>query len=79
MTNYLRKAGVRQRYGGVSNSTVERMRKDGRLPPPKFFGDGPTPFWDESELDEHDRLATLRPDKSAKNRRRDEALKGASA
>jgi hypothetical protein len=69
--SYLRKAGVRQRYGDISKSTVERMLRDGRLPPPQFFGDSPTPFWDVAALDEHDRRATTRPNKPTK---RDEVL-----
>jgi predicted DNA-binding transcriptional regulator AlpA len=57
---YLRKRAVTERYGGVSIRTIERMVKDGRLPPPEYPL-GRLPMWDAAKLDEFDRAATLAP------------------
>jgi transposase len=54
---YLRKARVAQRYD-VSERTVERMAKDGRLPPPEYRGR--LPLWGEDKLDAADRAAALK-------------------
>ncbi len=53
---WLRKRQVGQRYGDVDDRTVDRMKLDGRLPPPTYFGR--IPMWCEDELDERDRQAT---------------------
>jgi predicted DNA-binding transcriptional regulator AlpA len=51
---WLRRRQVRQRYGEMSNMTLSRMVRDGRLPPPKFPYQNSVPAWDEAELDERD-------------------------
>ena len=55
---YLRKKAVAERYS-VNLRTVERMKDDGRLPPPVYRGK--FPLWDETELDASDRAAALLP------------------
>lgn len=57
---YLRKKAVTERYGGVSARWVELAVKDGRLPPPVYFGTR-FPAWDEAELDASDRRAAAQP------------------
>lgn len=57
---YLRKAAVRMRYGGITSRTVERMVKDGRLPPPEY-PTGKIPLWDEAKLELSERAAARRP------------------
>lgn len=53
MTRWLRNPQQRERYS-CSTKSLERMRKDGRLPPPKYpFGNN-VPANTEQELDEHD-------------------------
>ena len=56
---WLRKAQVRQRYGNISNKSVERHVEAKRLPPPEFPLGNRVPFWDEAVLDENDRQAAL--------------------
>ena len=56
----LRKQGVADRYS-VDPRTVDRMKNDGRIPPPKYYPGSRTPFWFEEELDQADRAATLKP------------------
>jgi hypothetical protein len=54
-----RKRQVQQRYGNVCSRTIDRAVADKRLPPPKYpFGNG-IPFWDDDELDAHDRTADV--------------------
>jgi hypothetical protein len=60
MAKKLRRAGVAMRYS-VDERTVDRMRLDGRIPPPKYLPGSRIPIWDEDELDQHDRAATLTP------------------
>jgi predicted DNA-binding transcriptional regulator AlpA len=55
---YLRKRSVAARYG-VDIRTVDRMRDDKRIPPPKYLPGSVIPMWDEAELDQNDRRATL--------------------
>jgi hypothetical protein len=55
---YLRKKAVAERYS-VDERTVDRMRVDGRLPPPMYRGK--FPLWDEDALDASDRQAALLP------------------
>jgi hypothetical protein len=55
---YLRKRGVAERYSCHERS-VERMVKDGRIPPPKYLPNSRIPLWDEEGLDENDRRATV--------------------
>jgi hypothetical protein len=57
---YLRRAGVAARYD-VDERTVDRMRIDGRIPPPKYLPGSRIPIWEEGELDQNDRAATLIP------------------
>jgi hypothetical protein len=57
---YLRKHGVAERYS-VDKRTVDRMAIDGRIPPPKYLPGSRIPIWEESELDQNDRKATLTP------------------
>ena len=54
---YHRKRGVAERYD-VSERTVDRMARDGRLPPPDFYR-GKIPFWGDDTLDSNDRAAAL--------------------
>jgi predicted DNA-binding transcriptional regulator AlpA len=49
---FLRRDAVADRYG-VNVRTLERMWKDGRIPPPDYFGRFPA--WDEAKLDASDR------------------------
>ena len=60
MAKKLRRAGVAMRYS-VDERTVDRMKLDGRIPPPKYLPGSRLPIWDEGELDRHDRAATLAP------------------
>jgi hypothetical protein len=53
---WLRKRQVGERYGDVDDRTVDRMKLDGRIPPPTYFGR--IPMWAEDELDASDRQAT---------------------
>jgi hypothetical protein len=55
---WLRKPRVKKRYD-CTDRTIERMVKDGRLPPPHYQPGSRTPLWDEDELEENDRRATL--------------------
>ena len=55
MKVWLRKRHLRIRYGDITDRTIERMVKDGRLPPPEFPLSNKFPMWDEARLDEHDR------------------------
>jgi hypothetical protein len=57
---YLRKFGVAARYS-VDERTVDRMKKDRRIPLPKYQPGSRIPLWDVDELDEADRRATLVP------------------
>ena len=41
--SYLRKLGLRKRYGDVCEKTIDRYRKKGRIPKPDFYI-GPIPF-----------------------------------
>ncbi len=56
-----RKKQVCERYGNVCDRTIDRKVKEGSLPPPKHPFGNKIPFWDEDELDEHDRAAVLAP------------------
>jgi hypothetical protein len=57
---WLRYEHLCARYGDVSTRTIQRMVKDGRLPPPKFPVGRHLPLWREDELDEHDRMVTAK-------------------
>lgn len=52
---YLRKASVATRYD-VGPRTVDRMSRDGRLPPPHYRGK--LPLWSNDELDAADAAAS---------------------
>jgi predicted DNA-binding transcriptional regulator AlpA len=52
---WLRKRHLRNRYGDISDKTIERMINDGRLPSPDYPFGNRIPAWDEQTLDEHDR------------------------
>ena len=54
---YLRKKAVAARYS-CDERTVDRMKLDGRIPPPIYLGNK-FPLWDEAALDESDRKAVL--------------------
>ena len=54
--HYLRKKAVAERYS-VDERTVDRMKNDGRIPPPIYRGK--FPLWVEDALDASDREATL--------------------
>ena len=53
---FLRKRGVAARYC-VDERTVDRMKLDGRIPPPIYRGR--MPLWDTDELDASDRSFAL--------------------
>jgi hypothetical protein len=53
---FLRKASVAARYD-CDKRTVDRMKLDGRIPPPIYRGR--TPLWDEDALDASDRSFAL--------------------
>jgi hypothetical protein len=63
-TRYLRKSSVATRYDTTERS-IDRMKLDGRLPPPHYRGR--IPLWDEAELDACDRkfLVQSRPTEKA--------------
>jgi hypothetical protein len=61
---YLRKRGVAERYA-VDERTVDRMQRDGRIPPARYLPGSRIPLWAEDELDRSDRRATLAPRRSA--------------
>jgi hypothetical protein len=52
---WLRKEAVCARYGDVVDRSIERAVMDGRLPEPQYPLGNKIPFWDEEELDKHDR------------------------
>ncbi|AIC25708.1 hypothetical protein IE4771_CH00547 [Rhizobium etli bv. mimosae str. IE4771] len=52
---YITQPQVKQRYGSISDMTVWRWIKAGRLPEPALFGN--RNYFDISELDEADRRA----------------------
>jgi hypothetical protein len=58
---WLRKRQMRERYGNVTDRTIERAVKDGRLPPPQFPFNNAVPFWDEETVAAHERAATMKP------------------
>jgi hypothetical protein len=53
---YLRKLGLRERYGNVCEKTIDRYRKMERIPEPDFYINQ-IPYWSEDRLDEADRKA----------------------
>jgi predicted DNA-binding transcriptional regulator AlpA len=55
---WLRRQAVARRYD-IDERTVDRMKEDGRLPPPIYRGR--LPMWAEDKLDESDRAAALQP------------------
>jgi hypothetical protein len=60
-----RKRQVQARYGNVCARTIDRAVADKRLPSPKFPFGNKVPFWDDDELDEHDRAAAMARPKHA--------------
>jgi hypothetical protein len=52
---WLRTEAVCARYGDVVPRSIERAVKDGRLPAPEYPLGNKVPFWNEEELDKHDR------------------------
>lgn len=56
---YLRKRQVAARYG-VDERTVDRMTRDGRLPPYIYLPGSRLPLQDEDELDRRDDAAAAR-------------------
>ena len=57
---YFRKRNVAERYG-ISDRSVDRLARAGRIPPPIYLPGSRFPLWLESEFDENDRASTLRP------------------
>jgi hypothetical protein len=58
MKTYSRKRQVANRYSTTIRN-VDRMVEDQRIPGPAFYN-GRCPLWDNDELDENDRRATVR-------------------
>jgi hypothetical protein len=56
---WLRKAQLRERYGGVTNRTIDRHVEQKKLPPPEYPFQNRIPMWRVDLLDESDRLAAL--------------------
>jgi predicted DNA-binding transcriptional regulator AlpA len=54
---YMRKSAVAKRYG-VSERSIDRWCKIGKLPPPVYLPGGRIPLFAEDELDTWDRQAT---------------------
>ncbi|WP_434711983.1 DNA-binding protein [Rhizobium sp. YTUHZ045] len=54
-TKFLTQAQVRERYGNVSNMTIWRWIRAGRIKPPALYGN--RNYFEEAELDEADRRA----------------------
>lgn len=53
---YLRVKGLRERYGNVSEKTIDRWRRLKRIPRPDFY-QGTIPYWSTGRLDECDEYA----------------------
>lgn len=49
-TQWINKAELKRRAGGISDATEWRWRKAGILPEPTYFGPR-SPRWDEAEVD----------------------------
>jgi hypothetical protein len=64
MPPYLTKQKVAERYS-VTPLSVERMWRDGRLPPPVFPLGPQKPFADLADLEDAERTAVGRPRKAA--------------
>jgi hypothetical protein len=58
MKTYLRQPQLAKRYG-TSLRTIQRMKRDGRLPSPDFYM-GPFPMWSEETIEANERAAALR-------------------
>jgi hypothetical protein len=56
---WLRKRQVRERYGEVTDRTVERAVKDGRIPPPEFPFGNRIPYWSEEALEANERATAM--------------------
>jgi predicted DNA-binding transcriptional regulator AlpA len=56
---YSRKSAVARRYG-VSERTVDRYVREGRLPKPVYLPGSRIPLFAETELEEAERLAAVR-------------------
>jgi hypothetical protein len=50
---YLRKKAVRDRYGYMSDRSVDRAVQEGRIPPPDIY-QSRFPLWGVDTLDAHD-------------------------
>jgi hypothetical protein len=70
---YFRKRQLATRYQVVTR-TIDRMVRDGRLPPPDLFN-GRAPLWSDTIIESNERRSTLRA--SPKNETR-AALEGAA-
>jgi hypothetical protein len=57
---WLRKRQVRERYGDVTDRTVERAVKAGRIPPPEYPFNNKVPMWAEDVLEAHERNALMK-------------------
>ncbi len=58
LKRYLRKKQLADRYQTCTR-TIDRMAKDGRLPPPDFYN-GKLPMWDEEKVEAAERAAVQR-------------------
>jgi hypothetical protein len=55
---FYRKRDLAERYS-ASTRTIDRMKIDGRLPPPDLFL-GPFPLWSNETIEANERAAALR-------------------
>jgi hypothetical protein len=56
---YLKKKDLARRYGNCIK-TVERMWKEGRIPPPDIWN-AKSPLWSEDSLEKHERQNLTAP------------------
>jgi predicted DNA-binding transcriptional regulator AlpA len=60
LRKYSRKSAVAARYG-VSERTIDRYVQEGRLPRPVYLPGSRIPLFEETALEECERLAAARP------------------
>jgi len=58
MKTFLRKLQLAKRYG-VSERTIDRMRRQRRIPPPDLYA-GRFPLWWDETIEGNERAAALR-------------------
>jgi hypothetical protein len=54
MINWVLRKELKKRQGGISDRTLDRRIKEGRLPPPDYPFGNSKPAWREDVLDAHD-------------------------